>query len=187
MKTLKGSILNRSSHGVKGFEAQRREVIEKWLDKYGVEKYTINGDFTIDVNDDVDLSVIDLKEFPEYIQFGVIDGNFNCECNHLISLRGAPRETKGGFYCSLNNLTTLEYAPEKVGRDFDCYRNNLISLKGAPREVRGNFSCAYNHLTSLEGAPEKVGESFDCIFNSIKLTEDDVRKVSRVGGRIKVK
>ena len=92
MKVLKESILSRSSHGAKGFGAQRRDEIEKWLDKYGVEKYIINDDFTIDVNDDVDLSVMDLKEFPEYIQFGVIDGNFNCERNHLTSLREALRD-----------------------------------------------------------------------------------------------
>ena len=55
MKTLRESILSRSSHGAKGFEAQRRELIEKWLKEYDIENYTIDDDFTIDVNGDVNL------------------------------------------------------------------------------------------------------------------------------------
>ena len=61
MKTLKESILSRSSHGVKGFEVQRRELIEKCLKEYNIKNYTINDDFTIDVDGVVDLKYKKLK------------------------------------------------------------------------------------------------------------------------------
>ena len=86
MKTLKESILNRSSHGAKGFDAQRREMIEKWLEEYKIKNYTINDDFTIDVNGNVFLSREDFKEFPEYIQFGIIRGGFYCSLNHIAQI-----------------------------------------------------------------------------------------------------
>ena len=205
MKTLKESILNRSSHGAKGFEAQRRKMIEDWLKKYNIEKYTINDDFTIDVDGFVLLDKENLKELPEYIQFGVVKGSFYCSMNNLTSLRGCPREVEKSFYCTHNKLTSLIGAPEKVGEYFDCTANNLTSLVGSPREIRGLFNCNYNQLTSLEGAPEKVGNdfycknnnltslvgspkevrgNFDCRSNNIQFTEDDVRKICHVGRRI---
>ena len=163
MKTLKESILSRSSHGAKGFEAQRREMIEDWLKEHNIEKYTINDDFTIDVDGFVLLDKENLKEFPEYIQFGVVKGSFYCSMNNLTSLRGCPREVEKSFYCTHNKLTSLIGAPEKVGEYFDCTANNLTSLVGSPREVRGGF---------------------DCRNNSTQFTEDDVKKVCRVGRRI---
>ena len=205
MKTLKESILSRSSHSGEGFKAQRRTEIEKWLKEYDIRNYTINDDFTVDVNGEVDLYRKNLTEFPDYIQFGVVDGYFNCTNNKLTSLEGAPREVKGDFNCTNNELTTLEGAPEKTGGDFYCYNNRLTSLKGAPREVKGGFNCDINKLTTLEGAPEKVEGSFycdhnyltslkgtpkevswnfDCRNNSTKFTVDDVKKVCRVGRRI---
>ena len=208
MKTLKESILSRSSHGREGFKAQRREMIEKWLKEYDIENYTINDDFTIDVDGDVDLLDKDLTEFPNYIQFGLVVGGFDCSFNKLTSLEGAPREIGGGFYCHNNRLTSLEGAPKKVNGDFNCSRNkltslegapkkvrwnflcshnNLTSLKGAPKEIRGYFSCGYNKLTSLKEAPEKVGSDFYCSKNTTNFTEKDVREVCKVRDRILVK
>ena len=114
MKTLKESILNRSSHGVEGFKAQRRRIIEDWLKEHNINNYTINVDFTIDVSDDISFEIQILKEFPEYIQFGVVEGFFNCSNCYLKSLRGVLRIVGGYFDCSDNELTSLEGAPEKV-------------------------------------------------------------------------
>lgn len=97
MKTLKGSILSRSSHGGEGFKTQRRESIEKWLKEYDIENYTINDDFTINVNGFVNISNKNLKEFPEYIQFGVVRGSFDCSYCHLKSLRRSTRESRRIF------------------------------------------------------------------------------------------
>ena len=160
MKTLKESILSRSSHGG---DASKKRMIEEWLKEYNIKNYTINDDLTIDVNGFVFLNKENLKEFPDYIQFGVV---------------------KGFFDCSFNKLTSLEGAPEKVGEAFSCNHNRLTSLEGAPKRVRRSFNCDHNKLTSLEGAPKEVGRSFYCSGNKVQFTEEDVRKVCNVKGEI---
>ena len=159
MITIKESILSHSSHGAKGFDAQRRELIEKRLKEYDIENYTINDDFTIDVDGEVNILKKNLKEVPEYIQCGVVQGSFDCSRNNLTTLNGTPKEVKEYFFCSFNNLTSLKGAPEKVG---------------------GSFDCQSNKLTSLEGAPEEVGRGFYCTHNHTQFTDDDVRKVCNV-------
>ena len=203
MKTLKESILSRSSHGAKGFEAQRRtEMIKEWLKEYDIENYTINRDFTIDVNESINLYNMDNEEFPEYIQFGVVKGDFDCSTNKLTSLRGCPREVEGDFNCGDNELTSLEGAPVEC-HSFFCYNNNLITLKGAPKETEdfgcddnkltdlegapkkvGSFNCSYNKLKSLKGAPREVSGNFICNKNPTLFTIGDVRKVCKVKGEI---
>lgn len=140
-----------------------------------------------------------------------VDGDFSCwECKSLTSLEGAPKEVGGGFYCFIcKSLTSLEGAPQKVGRDFNCWGcTSLKSLEGAPKEVSGEFDCHSCALTSLEGAPEKVGGDFSCETNSslislegapkevggnfrcgycpARFTENDVKKVSNVKGKISI-
>ena len=163
MKSLKESILNRNNHSGEGFKAQRRDMIENWLKEYNIKNYTINDDFTIDVNRSVDLSDNHLSELSEYIQFNIVKGYFDCSNNELTSLKGAPRIVERGFCCSHNELTSLKGAPEKVKWDFDCSNNELTSLKGAPKEVGGDFYCRKN---------------------TTKFTETDVRKVCNVKGSI---
>ena len=180
MKTLLESILNKSGVG-------KIYSIQKWLDEYGIKNYTINDKGEVDVDGDVDLSGCDLIEFPPFIQFGVVKGNFGCAFNHLTTLRGCPRVVKKNFYCHSNNLTTLEGAPEVVGKDFNCCSNNLKTLEGAPEKVGGGFYCGFNLLKTLEGAPERVRGYFNCSYNSTKFTEDDVRKVCKVKKGIIVK
>ena len=159
MKTLKESILNRNNHTGEGFKTQRREMIEKWLNKYKIKNYTINDDFTIDVDGNVDLTYKHLSELPEYIQFNIVKGGFDCKVNDFTSLRGCPKEVGGGFFCNFNELITLE---------------------GAPKEVERSFDCSYNKLTSLEGAPKEVGGYLDCSNNPTLFSVDDVKKVCQV-------
>ena len=90
------------------------------------------------------------------------------------------------FICSVNKLTTLENSPKTVGGSFYCGNNQLISLKGAPTYVGGEFGCGNNKLTSLDGAPTYVGGSFNCRHNPVKFTEEQVRAVCDVDGRIYV-
>ena len=160
MKTLKGSILNRLSHGK---DAGRRIIIETWLEQQNVQNYTINDDFTIDVDGDVNLVRKNLIEFPDYIQFNIVKGYFDCYSTHLTSLKGTP---------------------EEVGDFFDCSYNQLTSLEGTPKEVAGGFYCNHNKLTSLEGTPKEIGGNFLCGNNKVKFTEDDVKEVCKVGKKI---
>ena len=95
------------------------------------------------------------------------------------------RKVHGNFGCAANNLTSLEGAPTSVGGNFSCHENNLASLEGAPSSVGGDFDCFLNKLTSLEGAPNSVGR-FDCSNqkNGVEFTEEDVKEVSNVEGKI---
>ena len=90
----------------------------------------------------------------------------------------------GDFFCAGNKLTSLQNAPKSVGGSFYCSSNQLISLKGAPTYVGGEFGCGNNKLTSLDGAPTYVGGSFNCRYNPVKFTEEQVRAVCDVDGRI---
>ena len=90
------------------------------------------------------------------------------------------------FYCFDNSLTSLKDAPQKVEGSVYCDNNSLTSLKGAPQKVKGDFYCYNNSLTSLEGAPKEVEGDFYCQKNKTKFTEEDVRAVCKVGGRILV-
>ena len=195
MKTLYESILNKSGVG-------KIYSIQKWLDEYEVKNYTINNKGEIDVDGDVNLMRKGLTEFPSFIQFGTIKGNFDCSYNNLTYLKGAPKKVSGIFDCRYNNLESLEGAPKKVGKYFNCSNNELTSLKGAPEKVKEYFHCSFNNLTTLEGAPKKVGDDFYCRYNHLtslegapkvvrgrfvclhnktQFTEEDVKKVCKVG------
>ncbi len=45
----------------------------------------------------------------------IINGFFCCHDNHLMSLKGAPKQVSGNFYCHNNPLTSLEGLPETIG------------------------------------------------------------------------
>ncbi len=90
----------------------------------------------------------------------------------------------GSFDCRNNNLTSLEGGPEEVGGGFSCIDNELVSLEGTPLVINGDFDCSWNQLTSLEGGPEEVYGDFWCSNNPVEFTEEDVRTVCNVSGKI---
>jgi hypothetical protein len=75
-----------------------------------------------------------------------------------------------------------------VIRSFNCKKCEILkSLKGAPQEVGNDCWCCHcPKLTSLEGAPKEVGGSFNCYECGKEFTEDDVEKLSKVKGKIRV-
>ncbi len=89
--------------------------------KFGIRKYKINEDGSIDVSGDVNLSYKGLSELP--LKFRNITGDFYCNSNQLISLEGSPQSVGGDFECNNNQLTSLEGCPQTVGGDFYCYNN----------------------------------------------------------------
>ena len=189
-----------------------RSKIEAWLKEYGVDVYFINDDMTIDVNGYVSLGKYTGKQLPDYIQFGEVTvgfdfsgcpkleslrgvpervgGYFDCgDCPKLESLEGAPQYVGGSFHCNnCPKLESLRGAPQKVVGVFNCgHCAKLESLRGAPREVGTGFHCCEcPKLESLEGAPQKVGEYFICYNCGVQFTEEDVKKVCKVGGNIRV-
>jgi len=151
-----------------GKEATRKTII-KWLDDHMIKFYTINEDLSIDTFESIDLSLYEMDELPEFIQFGKVRGSFSIsECN-LKRLRGCPKEVTEAFRCGMgNNLNNLEGGPSIVGAAYSCSHNSLTSLKGAPEIIHGVFQCNNNNLTSLEYGPKIVDMSYIC--NSNKLT-----------------
>ena len=119
----------------------QKALIIKWLDEMNVKIYTINNDYTIDVNCNVYLDSKGLGKFPDYIKFGRVGGSFFCSGNQLISLEGCPEKVASRFYC-------------------DC--NQLMSLKGCPSLVYGNFYCKNNKKQFCE---EEVREVCNVIGN----------------------
>ena len=99
--------------------------------------------------------------------------------------------SKGNLDLSNMNLTKLpdilKYI-KVVGGDFLCSGNNkLTSLEGCPKSVGGSFHCSRNNnLISLQGSPENVGGDFWCRGNKIKFTEQQVRAICDVKGRVYV-
>ena len=119
-----------------------------------------------------ELTTLVYENIPE-----IIDGDFSCSNNKLLSLEGSPKIVRGQFTCSHNKLTSLVGAPIKVVDMFYCYDNELTSLDGAPKEVGGHFDCSDNRLISLIGAPKEVGGFFKCNVNNLKSLEGAPKKV----------
>ena len=114
---------------------------KEFLNKYTLGTWKLNSNTgLVDINGNFSCSRRGLSDFLG-IEFGTVEGYFDCSNNKLVSLEGAPIEVRGYF---------------------DCSSNQLVSLVGAPQEVRGNFNCSHNKLVSLEGAPQKVGWDFFC-------------------------
>ena len=88
------------------------------LKKYCNGDITINGDGSIDVNGNVNLSHLYLPKIP--FKFRHVSGYFDCSHNILISLEGAPTTVGGSFLCLYNRLTSLEGAPTTVDGNFWC-------------------------------------------------------------------
>lgn len=69
-----------------------------------ITNYNINEDMSVDGDDHVIISHMDILSIP--IQFNVVSGDFYCRANMLTSLKGAPRQVGGNFYC--DRLTSLD-------------------------------------------------------------------------------
>jgi hypothetical protein len=127
-------------------------------------KKTKLPDGTWHAHGDLDVSYMNLSTL-ENLNVSIVDGSFNCSNNTLTSLEGCPNEIRDGFYCLNTNLTSLE---------------------GSPAKVNGNFDCNYNKLTSLKGCPKEIGGNFYCYKNIKKFTEDEVKALCDVKGKIEV-
>lgn len=66
-------------------------------------------------------------------RFGVIQGNFTCVQQGLLSLDGAPQKVSGVFSCHHNKLTNLVGGPSSVGETYNCHGQELESLEGLPQ------------------------------------------------------
>ena len=127
MRTIKEGFLR------KNLGLGKDALIKNWLNKYKITNYTINKDFTIDVDGDVSLDNYDDEYLPDYIQFRTVSGDMRFDNSNIKSLRGCP--AKVGDHFSLidcNQLTSLEYAPTNACNIYIVRNEKLKSLKGLP-------------------------------------------------------
>jgi hypothetical protein len=106
----------------------------------------------VDIDGSFDCSRMGLSDFMG-IEFGEINGVFNCASNRLVSLKGGPQDVNGEFDCSNNQLVSLEGGPQEVGGGFDCSNNRLVNLEGAPQKVGWDFVC---DPLPLRGCPDNL-------------------------------
>lgn len=105
--------------------------------KYGIEGYTINKDYSIDVNNSVYLSFRKLKKLP--IKFNYVSGNFFCANNQLTSFENFPKKIGNKLDASHNKIKTLKDLPDIDGLPNVMNETHLIDL-------------SYNDISSFEGA-----------------------------------
>lgn len=104
-------------------DPKKIEII-KLCKQYGIENYTINDDYSIDVDSNVELSYKSLTKIP--VKFNIVNGYFACNGNFLENLENSPRRVMGNFFCINqynNSLKSLKGAPEYVAYNFDCHDN----------------------------------------------------------------
>lgn len=144
-----------------------------------------NGDGTYDSDDDVYVPEQAVKNGKLLIKFRHVKGTFYSANLGLITLIGCPKIVDGAFYSHGNNYDTLEGSPEVLNGDyFNCRESNLKSLKGCTKIIHGNFSCSDNMLKSVDYAPKIVYGNFYCYGNYKIFTEEEIKKVCDVKGRI---
>jgi len=99
-------------------------LIKKWLEEHRITKYSLNEDLSIDVDGSVEASKLRYGNFPEYIQFNEISGDFYCTDCQLTTLRGCPRTVHMNFGMGVNpGLNSINYVPTYVGGNFFSKRN----------------------------------------------------------------
>lgn len=169
-----------------------------------------DGKYIVDCKDDLQSKNTSMERLTtDTFIFGEIEGTFNVSrARSLTSLEGAPKKVRS-FYCNdCVSLTSLEGAPEDVKGTFSCsWCNSLTNLEGAPQEVVEFYCNSCKQLTSFKGAPEKVGGNFRAsgctgiksaegfpkeiggdvdVSNSGFRTHNEVRSISKIGGKLKV-
>jgi hypothetical protein len=146
-------------------------IINEICKRYNIENYTINDDFSIDVDGDVDLSYLVLSNIP--LKFNRVRGNFRVNNNNLTSLIGCPQWIGGNFSIFFNELSSLKFFPSYLGGNLYCYDNNLTSLEGLSKYIGGYIQCRDNKIWNFVGIPDSFRDEFYCdgnpIFNIWKL------------------
>lgn len=132
-KNLKFDLINFIKNQIEIKHEKAR--IKRWLSYQRIMHYQINSDLSVDVDGSVDISGNSLKRIP--IQFGRVNGNFNCSRNLLKSLKGCPQVVLGNFSCDHNPLQSFEYSPKYVKSEYRCHPSPLQTLENFKTRVEG--------------------------------------------------
>jgi len=118
------------------------QVIHNWLNDHNINGYKINDDLTITVSGGVYLAYNILNELPYFINFSIVNGDFQCDSCNLTTLRGCPLEVYGSFDCTDNGLNNLDYAPKKITGNF---------IAGVNTELTKEICLEYKSKTEICG------------------------------------
>lgn len=145
-------------------DPKKREIINL-CKHYSIRNYTVNDDYSVDVDGGVDLSGFGLEKIP--IKFNIVNGYFSCNGNRLVDLENSPKRVMGNFFCinQYGNLKSLKGAPEYVAYNFDCHDNESLTefyfpelgyglnLEGTKiytiEDINFTFECCNLHSTPI--------------------------------------
>lgn len=111
--------------------------------------------------------------------------NFNCSCNCLRSLEGAPEYVGGDFDCSFNQIENInDLTTTYIGGDFYCYGNNVtdedVRILKEKRIVQGEiyYKDSDDPVRQLFRGRKSVPieEIVDFIFTHRNLIPKDLRE-----------
>ena len=117
-------------------------MIPYQYDSLEVKIDEVYGNVVIDNYDNhIQGNLTTLKNFPT-----IIHGDFKCKWQpNLISLKGGPKQVDGDFMCVASGLTSLDYLPEKIGRNLVVYSNKIENLSPIlESKITGLIDIEYN-------------------------------------------
>lgn len=186
------------------FRDKRIVEIESHLKTLGIDKknYTINDDYTVDVNKSVIINNKKMKSCP--VDFKQIIGNFIWIDSDLSNVNGLPSIIRGNLILSGNKLKNLIKVqgkfdiieggiilqnnkllrslyglPDKC-RFLDVSNCSLENLIGSPRTIYEYFNVSFNKLTTIKYCPESIGGLFDFSNNDVSIIDQLPRKFGMV-------
>lgn len=117
-------------------------MIPYQYDSLEVKIDEVYGNVVIDNYDNhIQGNLTTLENFPT-----IIHGDFKCKWQpNLLSLKGGPKQVDGDFMCVASGLTSLDYLPEKIGRNLVVYSNKIENLSPIlESKITGLIDIEYN-------------------------------------------
>lgn len=152
--------------------------IEFYCNLNQITNYTINDDYSVDVNGTVILST--LKEGKIPFKFAHIKGSFIADSLNLETLDNAPNSVDGDFSIKYNKLKNLIGSPKSCN-SFVANNNLLENVEGITQKINKFCDLGNNQLTSIKGMPK--------IYRTLDLHENllnDLDEVLDVGNNVDV-
>jgi len=117
-------------------------MIPYQYDRLEVKIDEVYGNVVIDnYNNHIQGNLTTLENFPT-----IIHRDFKCKWQpNLLSLKGGPKQVDGDFSCVACGLTSLDYLPEKIGRNLVVYSNKIENLSPIlESKITGLIDIEYN-------------------------------------------
>lgn len=152
-----------------GKQPIKRNEIEEWLKKNGIENLKIEDDLTINVNDaSVNLIGYNEKELPDFIKFkAIIEGDFLCSYGKFTSMEGFPKKVEGRFDMRYTEIKNFEYVPELTEiNDYafaGCIFLQEVKIPSTVKKIGKYAFYNCSNLTKIE-IPESIEEITENAF-----------------------